>query len=297
MKITRLDLPPMILGESPLWHPDENAFYWVDGLRPALFRMHWASRLVERQILPDTVGSITLCADGAILLAFSRRIGRLRFGAEPETVAAPGLLPPGVRFNDSKVDPEGRLLAGTMDLGESAPIGAAYLFSEDGACRMVDPGYTVFNGPAWSSDGRVLYMSDSAGMAVCRVDYDPASGTLGRKRPFITLAEEDGLPDGATVDADGRYWQARNGAGILAVHDADGDLRDAVILPTANLTSLAFGGPDLDSLLVTSMNRRLPWQGGLDVQAGSVFLIEDLDARGRPEPRARLVPSIKETHA
>lgn len=287
MQITTLDLPPCDLGESPLWCPASQSFYWVDGLAPALYRMSWASRRIERQVLPDTVGSITRGMRGWIVLALAKGLARVRFGLAPEPVVAPEDLPAGVRFNDSKVDPWGRIVAGTMDLGEVTPRGAAYRFDQ-GQFQRVDDGYVVFNGPCWSPDGHSLYMSDSAARRVWRFDY-AASGKVSNKRLWFGLAPAEGLPDGATVDADGVYWQARNGAGKLVAHGAQGQVLQEVGLPTANVTSLAFGGPGLDAVLVTSMNRLLPGQAALDAAAGRVFLIEGLGARGRVEPAAKWV--------
>jgi sugar lactone lactonase YvrE len=284
IKITRLDLSALSLGESPLWHPAEQAFYWVDGLTPALYRLDWKTRRIERQALPDIVGSITRHVDGRILLAFSRCFALVRFGEASESLFTPDDLPAGVRFNDSKCDRFGRLVAGTMDLAESHPIGAAYRHDFTGGFEEIDSGYTVFNGPCWSVDGRSLFMSDSAGMQVYRFDYDPANGRAANKSVWLQLDRDDGLPDGAAIDGEGRYWQARNGAGIVAVHEPDGQLADAIVLPTTNVTSLTFGGPDLNVLLVTSMNRPLPWQDHLDRDAGGTFLIEGLDVQGLEEP-------------
>lgn len=290
MQITRLDLPACSLGESPLWCPDEQAFYWVDGLAPALFRMDWRRRRIERQGLRDTVGSITRAEGGGVVLALSRGLAVLRFGGVPGPLLTPADLPAGVRFNDSKCDGAGRVVAGTMDLAERDPVGAAYIFAPGGESRVLDAGYTVFNGPCWSADGRVLYLSDSAQRRVFRFDYDPLTGRASGKAPWLQLSPEEGLPDGATVDAAGRYWQARNGAGKIVQHAPDGRVLRELALPTANVTSLAFGGPDLDVLLVTSMDRLLPGQMASDAHAGGIFLIEGTGSQGRVEPLANLAP-------
>jgi sugar lactone lactonase YvrE len=127
-------------------------------------------------------------------------------------------------------------------------------------------------------------LSDSAGLAVDRFGYDPASGRTGLAQPWLRLTHSDGLPDGATFDRAGHYWQARNGAGFLAAHAPDGTLLRRLDLPTANVTSLAFGGPEMDALLVTSMNRCLPWQDRVDGNAGRCFLVTGSGLRGHIEP-------------
>lgn len=286
MKITRIDAPVCALGESPVWNPEEQAFYWVDGLAPAVYRMDWATRQVTCCDLPDTVGSICRANGGRLIFALSRGIAVGAFDGALDPVRSPADLPEGVRFNDSKVDPAGRVVAGTMDLGESAPLGSAYIFDAESARVLTGEGFTVFNGPCWTSDGRRLHLSDSASMRVWSFSYDPETGSATDQAEFLALDTKDGLPDGATFDADDVYWQARNGGGKVTAHDLSGNFLREIVVPTVNVTSLAFGGPDLDVLLVTSMDRSLPWQEALDAGAGGVFLIEGVGSRGRIEPEA-----------
>lgn len=284
MQIEILDIPPCELGESPLWCPVTQCFFWVDGLAPALYRLDWSSRRIDRQPLEAMVGSITRAVDGRLVLASARGLQTLAFGGPVGRLYAPPSLPEGVRFNDSKVGPGGNLVAGTMDIAEAEPIGAAYVLNADGRFTPVGGRFTVFNGPCWSNDGRSMFLSDSAGRAVNRFDYDPATGRTGEEQPWLRLSQADGLPDGATFDQSGFYWQARNGAGFLAVHAPDGTLVRRLVMPTANVTSLAFGGPELDVLLVTSMNRCLPWQDRIDRNAGRCFLVTGTETYGHIEP-------------
>lgn len=288
MKITKIDAPLCALGESPVWNPREQAFYWVDGLAPAVFRLDWATRHVSRRDLPDTVGSICRATGGRLAFALPRGLAVGPFDGALDAVRSPVDLPEGVRFNDSKVDPAGRVVAGTMDLGESKAIGSAYAFEAGRTWPLVGQGFTVFNGPCWTGDGRRLHLSDSAAMRVWSFAYDPDTGTATKQREFLVLNIADGLPDGATFDADDAYWQARNGAGKVTVHDLSGRLLREIPIPTINVTSLAFGGPEMDTLLVTSMDRRLPWQDALDAQAGGVFLVEGTGSCGRVEPEAAI---------
>lgn len=284
MQIEILDLPSCELGESPLWCPLAQCFYWVDSLAPALYRLDWKSRRVDRQPLKEVVGSITRATSGRLVLASARGLQVISFGGTAGKFLAPPGLPEGVRFNDSKVSPDGRLVVGTMDLAEAAPIGAAYALDAQGRFAAVGGRYTVFNGPCWSNDGRSLFLSDSAARTVDRFDYDPVSGRMGDAQSWLRLSVSEGLPDGATFDEAGHYWQARNGAGFLACHALDGTLLRHLDLPTVNVTSLAFGGPELDALLVTSMNRCLPWQDRVDGNAGRCFLVTGSGLRGHIEP-------------
>jgi len=66
----------------------------------------------------------------------------------------------------------------------------------------------------------------------------------------------------------------------------DGKVERTIEMPVKKVTSVMFGGPDLDILYVTSMAKpplpRFPADG---VLRGSLFAIYDLGIRGVPELR------------
>jgi len=286
MKIDKLHEITTSLGESPLWDPRVGAFVWLDCLAPCVYSMHWETRRIDRFDLAKITGSIVMANSGGYLIAGEDGIYELPSLGDEARLLSP--LPEGVaarsRYNDGKVDRHGRFLAGTMDLQESDPVGKAFVYDSSGL-REVDEGYVVFNGPCWTTDGATLFTSDSASGNVWRFDYDGSNGTTSNKSLFFQIPREEGLPDGATIDSVGNYWQARNGAGYIACHNPNGSLIEKIKIPAINVTSLAFGGPDYRHMLVTSMARTLPWQDKLDEGSGNVFLL-DLQGRdpGIPEP-------------
>jgi sugar lactone lactonase YvrE len=92
------------------------------------------------------------------------------------------------------------------------------------------------------------------------------------------------------VDADGLFWVAVFRAGKVAAYRPDGGLERLIDMPVKLPSSVAFGGPQLDRLYVTTIAHDVAGaaHGGHadepDAQAGSLFVIEGLGARGRPEP-------------
>jgi sugar lactone lactonase YvrE len=155
------------------------------------------------------------------------------------------------RANDAKVDTCGRVWVGTMAFDKRP--GNAALYRVDGATvtRVVD-GLTISNGPAFDDAGGRLYLADTALGIVDVFDFDPTTGRLGTRRPFLDFGETGVWPDGMTVDDDGMLWVALGRAG--AVHRYDSAARiDAVIeLPTSNPTSVTFGGVDGGDLYITT---------------------------------------------
>ncbi|AYF77814.1 SMP-30/gluconolactonase/LRE family protein [Nocardia yunnanensis] len=262
------------LCEGPVWDARTGALLWVDIRRGHIHRATPAPdglRLDATISLSPPVSAVLPCASGALLVTAGNTIARLddparHFDPVPSgsdsarSVPAPGLLrvaevalpADGVRrrFNDAKVDPRGRLLAGTMAEAGGVGSSALYRLDQDGTLSALRTGVTISNGLGWSPDGRTLYYADSPTHRVQAFDYDLDTGTLGAPRPFAHFA--DGEPDGLTVDADGRVWVAVWGAGQVRAFDPSGKPYATVEVGPSQVSSCTFAGPDLDLLVITT---------------------------------------------
>jgi sugar lactone lactonase YvrE len=155
-----------------------------------------------------------------------------------------------VRFNDGKPDPWGNFCAGTCAWQEQgAPPCSLYRLSPDGAVSEIVGDVGLSNGLDWSDDRRSFYFADSASGGVDVFATDPDTGTLGRRRRFVTVG---GVPDGLTLDAEGCVWLAVWGSGELRRYTPEGELDTVVRLPVSQVTSAAFGGADLSTLYITT---------------------------------------------
>jgi L-arabinonolactonase len=192
-------------------------------------------------------------------------------------------------LNDGKADLRGRFVFGSVATDHSSPISGLYK-AECGVVSRLDEGFTISNGPCWSPDGSVFYFADSVPhSAIYAYDYDLDRGTVANRRVFANSRDLGGFPDGATVDAEGRVWTALCGAGKIACFEANGTLAEIVDVPPRLVSSVMFGGANLDQLYVTSMDpAALGFSAGeADAAGGQLFVISDLGARGIPEPRYR----------
>jgi len=271
------------LGESPVWSAREQALYWVDILNPRICRWDALSKQVSHWPMPQTIGSIGLCANGEILAAL--RDGVYMFSPEPgrlSKLAAPDTVPTN-RLNDGKVSPEGRFWIGSMDdRPDKQPVAALFCMEPNFRTSRKVEALRVSNGLAWSPDGRVMYHSDSRAASVWAYDYDPASGEISGRRSFINYLPEWGRPDGAAVDRDGCYWSAGVTMGRLNRFDPDGKLMDFVQFPVSHITMPCFGGPELKTLFVTSSRAEVPEEHRATMPlAGALFAL-DLDVAGAP---------------
>ena len=146
---------------------------------------------------------------------------------------------------------------------------------------------TVVNGIAFSPDARTMYFADSQAKAMYTVDFDSAEGTLGERRLFARFEPEWGMPDGATVDAEGHVWIAAIGGGRVLRFSPDGVLDRQIAMPVTQPTSCEFGGTDFATLYVTSARMRLDDAAlAREPLAGSLFEL-DVGVRDLPSPRFR----------
>jgi len=274
------------LGETPIWVPEENALYWVDwGCGPICrFEPAAGKYTTFPMSVPVTAlarrasgGWIAIAQDGLYAWDPKTHAPRLIAG-QPE----PGK--PHICYNDGAVDRQGRLLVGTVNMNDVfAPEGSLYRLDPDGSLHELDTGYATANGIGFSPDGRTVYVTDMRHHQIMALDYDTLQGTVCSRRPFARVPDEEGMPDGLIVDAEGFVWSGHWAGWRLTRYDPDGKIERQVRFPVEHVISFAFGGADLDELFVTTAGwgfgegerKRQPWAGDLfRVKTGVKGLVE-----------------------
>jgi sugar lactone lactonase YvrE len=262
-----LPVPPSLLGESPFWHPGERALYWCDIPGKRLNRFEPANGLHRFWDFGSEPCSAAPMLGGMLLLAM--RDGLWRF--DPATgerwrLAKPPYDAATERFNDGKADPQGRFWVGTIYEPREPALASLYRWS-DGKLERMAGDVTVSNGLAWSLDGRTMYWSDTKAHRIDALDFDPADGSLSRRRPFALFPIKDtaqpishygGRPDGAAVDSEGAYWSAMFEGQRLVRLSPEGRVLQEVALPVRCATMACFGDADLKTLYVTTSREKRP---------------------------------------
>jgi sugar lactone lactonase YvrE len=154
------------------------------------------------------------------------------------------------RLNDGACDPAGRFLVGSMSLDDRTGEECLYRIEHDGTVTIIDDDLTLSNGLGWSPDATTMYSVDTIPGIVWARRYDAGGGAWGRRRAALQI--DDGSPDGLCVDSDGGLWIAIHGAGQVRRYTPSGERTATVDLPAPHTTSVAFVGPQLDTLLITS---------------------------------------------
>ncbi|MET9082197.1 SMP-30/gluconolactonase/LRE family protein [Streptomyces sp. NPDC004237] len=257
------------LGEGPTWDPATGRLLWIDILGS---RVHTYDPVTGRRTIRTTdqhVGAVKPRAGGGLVLNLRDGVALL----DPDdTFRWLHREPvPGRRANDAAVAPDGSLWAGTMRYDEAAGGGTLARVTADGTATTLLADVTVSNGTGWSPDGRHVYYIDTPTNRVDVFDYD---GELpANRRPFVTIEEGAGFPDGLTVDADGCVWVALWDGGAVRRYTPTGELDRVITLPTPRTTACAFGGADLTDLYVTTarvgLERPHPTAGSLLVIPGA----------------------------
>lgn len=275
------------LGEGPLWDVDEHRLYWIDSFDGRIFRCTAEGSEIRAWDAPQKIGSMALRKEGGAVLSLANGFHFLDFQTgEVQLIHNPEEGKSSNRLNDGKVDKQGRFIAGSMDTQEAGANGALYRLNPDLTVTKLEEGIIVSNGPCWSPDGGTFYFADSWSNKISVYDYDQTTGTPSNKRTFVEFQWPDGAPDGATVDAEGCVWSAVVYAGKIVRFTPEGEIERVIDMPVKKVTSVMFGGPNLDILYVTSMAKPpLPRFPGDGVQRGSLFAIYDLGVEGVPENR------------
>ena len=277
------------IGEGPVWCPRESALYWVNIPAGAIHRFDPATGADAVFCVGRRLGSFALRESGAMVVAADDGFAFFdpRTGAFEELDQVEAHMPQN-RFNDGKCDSRGRFWAGSMAgdyLNAPAPSGSLYRLDPDLTVTRVETGVTISNGLGWSPDDATMYYADTGARTLYAYDFDAAAGRIENRRAFVTVAPEDGEPDGIAVDAEGFVWCALSGGGRIARYDPDGRTERQVALPVPLPTSLAFGGDELDVLYVTSMSYELSAAGFAAAPlSGSLFAME-APAPGLAVPR------------
>ncbi len=242
------------LAEGPSWDGANGRLLWVDIFGKRIHGFYPESEEWRVWEIESYVSSVVPVVGQEVVVTLPHEIYRVNLSdrsrkllAEVETSQT------GNRCNDAKCDPKGRLWVGTMDMTERQPNGNLYCLVGGESLRQVISGVTVSNGLGWSPDEKVMYYIDTPTHQVMAYDFDASTGELAHPRVVITVPAEMGMPDGMTVDSQGKLWVCLWGGSRVTRWDPlDGQLMDEIFLPAPNVTSCVFAGNSLDELYITT---------------------------------------------
>jgi len=263
-----------LLGEGPAYDARKDRILWVD-IRTGSFLQYdpKSGQLTEIQT-GQYLGAIVPTERGGYLAALTTGVYYLD-NAGLSLLCRPPELQDNLRLNDAKCDPKGRFWFGTTGLFDNAPIGSLFRLDPDRSCHRMLEGPRISNGLAWSPDMTVMYYIDSAESGLDAFDFSPDTGSIvNRRRIFTTTGC---VPDGMTIDEEGKLWIALWGGGkVIRFDPLTSEIIGEIPVPAVHTTSCCFAGEKLDTLIITSSG-----EGYDEPEAGRVFYAH-VGVRGTP---------------
>ncbi|XP_026736805.1 regucalcin-like [Trichoplusia ni] len=295
-------LDPVTLGEGPHWHSEDNALYFISGDDSINKFEPDTGKHVKAKL--ETLASFILPVEGKknhFLITQGRKVVEIEWSAgegSPKilrTITEVDHENPKHMFNDGKADPLGRLFAGTLHSeakpGSAIP-GSLYRIDPDGTTTKLETGIQCSNGMCWDLKEKAFYYIDSFSNAIRRYDYDVATGNISNLTIAFSLTENGltGCPDGMTIDTDGNLWVAVFwGSNVLKIDPRKKKLLETIEIPVPQVTSVTFGGHNLDILYVTTAGINYADRGMPDPPSGATYAVTGLSARGLPNLKVRLI--------
>jgi sugar lactone lactonase YvrE len=249
-----------VLGEGPAWDAANDRLVWCDIAGRKIHELvrdgdAWAAGASWE--MPDLPGAVVPRRDGGLLAMVGHEFCLMGEDGSLEPIARIEVSGAPARFNDCRVDPRGRLLAGTMVLDLSEP-GKLLRLDPDGSVTTLLDDVALSNGLDWSPDGATFYFTDTPTRGIDAFDYDLDAGTISNRRRVVTIPHGEGAPDGMCVDDEGCLWTAVIFSGAVRRYSPDGEMLGEVRTPAHQVSSCAFGDDDGGELFVTTIGEEIP---------------------------------------
>ncbi|GBP60669.1 Regucalcin [Eumeta japonica] len=287
-------------SEGPHWSAAENALYWVDISAQKVHRLDpTTGDVATREITYGPVSPVVTVAEtpGVLLICVRTELYFMHWDSTDgdsslRLLSVLDLGLPNNRCNDGKVDAKGRLWIGTMGKEVKGEVdldqGSLYVVTEKNYLNplvKVRP-VSVSNGIAWTRNSKFMFYIDTPSRNIDVFDFNLDIGGIRNRRTLFNFASNNvtGLPDGMTIDTEGNLWVACfNGGKVIKIDSRSGKLLEQHKLPVEKVTSVAWGGPEMSTLYVTTSKVDLTTaELAKQPEAGSVFAIEGTGAKGLP---------------
>jgi sugar lactone lactonase YvrE len=263
------------LGEGALWDVVYNRLLWVD-IEAGIVNIYDPEKDVNRTVaIGQKVGTVVPIDEDSLVVALVDGIYTLDLTTDNLThKVSPEDTSLSNRYNDGKCDPAGRFWVGTISGNKGN--GGLYRVDPDFSAKKMIDSVRISNGIVWSRDKTKMYYIDTPTQQVKSYDFNNETGEITNPQVAIQIPDSLGHPDGSTLDAEGKLWIGMWGGSAVTRWDPEtGEYLEKIDVPAKNVTSVAFGGPNLDIMFITSASVGMNDEDREKYpQAGSVFAVK-----------------------
>ena len=263
-----------LIGESCFWDPKENCLTWTDIEGKTIWKLNQSNQSFKYN-LPDRAGFILPRKKDGYIIGFPKfiAISNQKFSSFKKICEVETNIRE-TRINDAKVDPYGGIVFGTYnedpDKLNRKPIANLYRLAPDLSLTKLLSNITVSNGIAFSRKKNIMFFADTPTGLIQKFEYTEDFKKLTKLKSNM-IFKDLGEPDGAAMDINDNYWSARvRGKCLICIDTKSETVIKKINLPTKTPTCLAFGGPGLKILYVTSLKQ----QSIIENSDGNLFKIQ-----------------------
>ncbi|EFA03135.1 regucalcin [Tribolium castaneum] len=306
-KIERLT-ESFLLGEGPHWDVATQSLYFLDCIRQNLVKYNPATNKVTTASAAPKQPTFIIPVQGKsgqFIISLDKELAIINWDGQSDKFSIVRKLcvadgGPGTaqnKFNDGKCDSSGRLWAGTLNIDKededkTLPLGTLYSFDSKRGLKGHVNQVRLTNGIAFNDQTKKMFYIDTLKGTVDQFDFDVTNGEISNRKVWFTLTKNNisGKPDGMTIDTDGNLWVAVfMGSRVIKIdgHTAE-TLLDTVEIPAQQVTSVAFGGQNLDELYVTTASFEYKGRTPPPPVNGALYRITGTGSKGLPANNFKL---------
>jgi len=258
-----------LCGETPIWDFRCNRLVWNDQNSCLVYKFDPLKN--QTQIISRNLMAACIALNGESGFAFAGSTGFHLWerNGEYQTLVSD------LCFNDMLAAPDGSVYANTMYWNATSmeKTGKLYKIESGGKLTALDDNFELANGMGLSPDNSLFYLADSARRVIYVYDVDAADGKVYNRRVFAKVPDEEGIPDGLTVDAEGFVCNAQWYGSQIVRYDPDGKVERRIPVPAKQVSCIAFGGAEMTDLYITTAGESWPsalMPNGYDPKNGNI---------------------------
>ena len=271
-----------ILGESPVWQQNESAWYFVDIIGDRIYKRDASNNIVSQR--DSNYVSNLVCAQSGFLVSQENKVFHTCKNFKRDDIICTIGQPTTMRTNDGSVGPDGKYWFGTMEKQPSGLNGKIYSVDAKGTLLVQGEDIGIPNSFIWLDSTHVL-ITDSYLQKTFKIEL-LENGTLNWKnrKVWLDLSATEGTPDGGALDEDGNVWLAIWGAAVVNQYSSEGALLKSIKLKALQPTSCAFGGKNMDELLITTATEGMSSNQLKSYPESGMIIPLNMDVKGKKLP-------------